>query len=107
MNPSGILRGCFYANLVIGALAFANSGYNLVKFNNISEVSRLSMQDNGVFRNYRDRREITQDIRNKEQKISAQKYLNSFDKSNAVLAVSGLVAISSGLAFSSMRNKSN
>lgn len=102
-----ITRACLFADLVVCGLSFVNSAYNLMEFYSVPEVSRLSMEDHGIVRtrNYKDRRDVLNDVKDPVQHTEAETYLNNLEKSNAVIAISGLAAIGAGSGLALMSRK--
>ena len=96
MTLSKLLKGFLYTDLAVMALSFGTSVYNYTQFYNVPEVSKLSMQDNGIFRNYEERREIVENIKDPQQKLSAQRHLDTADISNVVLSLSSCALIGAG-----------
>ena len=106
---SKIIKACLFADLVVCGLSFGTSAYNLMGFYSVPEVSKLSTEDHGIIRtrNYRDRRDVLNDVKDPVQHTEAETYLNGLETSNAVIGISGLAAIcaGSGLVLTSQKNR--
>ena len=102
MKLSTINKGFLYSDIVIFALCIGNSAYNNFKFYSVPQVNEAAMSDGG-FRNYKSREDLVKLVSDPDQKVESQRYLDELNKSNAILAISGLAALGAGAGLSVCR----